>query len=70
MQFAESIQLWSSFTFWFVAVNVVVTLIFSFVVVVGGISDLRFLFNALKKEPVDETDDGRVVSDQNSCQGS
>ena len=64
MQFSEDIYFWSSFTFWFVAVNIFVTLIFTCVIVVGGISDLRFLFNALKEERVDETDDGRVVSDE------
>jgi len=40
------------------------------VVIVGGLFDLRFLFKALKEEVVDETDDGRVISDaQRGAQG-
>ena len=66
MQFSEDIYFWSSFTFWFVVINVFLTIIFTGVVIVGGISDLKFLFKALREEQVDESDDGRVVSDEKS----
>ena len=64
MHFSEDIFFWSAFTFWFVTVNIFLTLIFTGVVIVGGISDLRFLFKSLREESVDETDDGRVISDK------
>ena len=51
---------WSPFIFWFVAINVFVTLVFTVVVIIGGISDLKFLFKSLREADVDETDDGRV----------
>ncbi len=66
MQFSEDIYFWSSFTFWFVVINVFLTIIFTGVVIVGGIFDLKFLFKALREEQVDESDDGRVVSDEKS----
>jgi len=70
IQFSEEIGFWSKFVFWYVAVNAVVCVIFTVVVIVGGLFDLRFLFKALKEEVVDETDDGRVISDaQRGAQG-
>lgn len=60
IQFTESIGFWSKFVFWFCAINIVVTIIFSIVVIIGGFFDLKFLFKALKEDAVDETDDGRV----------
>ncbi len=68
MQFSENIAFWSAFMFWFVAINTLVTLVFMVVVIVGGIFDLKFLFDALKKETVDETDDGRVVAQRKQNQ--
>ena len=62
IQFSPDVGLWSPFVFWFVLVNAVVCAVFSLVVVVGGIFDLRYLFRALGEEEVDETDDGRVMS--------
>lgn len=55
-----SMSFWSPFTFWFVAINVFVTLVFTVVVIIGGIFDLKFLFKSLREAEVDETDDGRV----------
>jgi hypothetical protein len=34
--------------------------LFTIVVIIGGILDIRYLFNSLKKEQIDEADDGRV----------
>jgi len=62
MQFDPSLGFWSPFVFWFVAVNAVLCGLFTVVVIVGGVFDLRFLFSALNEEEIDETDDGRVVS--------
>jgi len=62
IEFSQEIGFWSKFVFWFVAINVVVTILFTLVIIVGGCFDLKFLFNALKEEEVDETDDGRVIS--------
>ena len=62
IQFTEEIGFWSKFIFWYTSINIVVTLIFTLVIIFGGISDLRFLFKSLKEEIVDETDDGRVAS--------
>ena len=60
IEFSQEIGFWSVFTFWFVAVNMLFTIIFTIVVIVGGCGDLRFLMRALKEESVDDTDDGRV----------
>jgi hypothetical protein len=53
---------WSIFVFWFVVISVVATIGFTVVVIIGGFSDLRYLFRALDEQQVDETDDGRVVA--------
>ena len=53
---------WSVFVYWFVVVNIVATVGFTVAVIVGGFFDLRYLFKALKEQPVDETDDGRVTN--------
>ena len=62
IEFSQEIGFWSKFVFWFISINVVMTILFTFVIIVGGCFDLKFLFNALKEEVVDETDDGRVIS--------
>lgn len=56
----SSMSFWSPFTFWYVAINVFVTLAFMVVIIIGGIFDLKFLFKSLQETEVDETDDGRV----------
>lgn len=61
IQFSEEIGFWSKFIFWYISINIVVTFLFTFVIIIGGLSDLRFLFKSLKEETVDETDDGRVA---------
>lgn len=54
---------WSPAIFWFVAVNAILTGLFTLVVIVGGFFDLRFLFRSLNEEEIDVTDDGRVTPD-------
>lgn len=61
IQFDASLGFWSPFVFWFVAVNAILCGVFTLVVIVGGVFDLRFLFKALNEQDNDETDDGRVV---------
>ena len=61
IEFSEGIKFWSAFMFWFVAINIFLTIGFTFIVIVGGIFDLKFLFKSLKEEAVDEADDGRVI---------
>lgn len=65
IQFSEQVGPWSPIIFWFVTVNAFLTIGFILVVIVGGISDLRFLLKALREESGDMTDDGRVVTQQN-----
>ncbi len=65
IEFSQEIGFWSKFVFWFVSVNVFVTIIFTLVIIVGGLFDLKFLFRALKEGEVDETDDGRVIATEN-----
>ena len=59
-----SLDFWSPFIYWYVAVNAILCALFTLVVIVGGVFDLRFLFNALSDEAVDEADDGRVVAQE------
>jgi len=66
IEFSDKIGFWSPFIFWFCLVNAVLSILFTFVVIVGGISDLKYLFRALKEERTDETDDGRVISPQSN----
>lgn len=58
--FSESIGFWSRFVFWFAVINTIATLLFTVVVIIGGLFDLKYLFDALNEEHVDETDNGRV----------
>lgn len=58
---SKELMFWSEFMFWFIAINVVLTFLFAVAVVIGGIFDLRYLFNSLKEQVADETDDGRVI---------
>lgn len=60
IEFSPQVGFWSKFVFWFVWINVIATVLFTVVVIVGGCFDLRYLFRALKEELVDETDNGRV----------
>ena len=62
IEFSQEVGFWSKFVFWFVWINVATTIGVTFVVIFGGLFDLKFLFRALKEEVVDETDDGRVVA--------
>lgn len=63
IHFSPELGLWSSITFWVVVISIVLNLGFTIVVAIGGLSDLRFLLNALDEERVDESDDGRVKND-------
>lgn len=60
IQFDETLGIWSPFVYWFVVVNTLLCAVFTAVVIVGGIFDLRFLFRSLREEVVDAHDDGRV----------
>lgn len=60
IQFDPSLGWWSPFTFWTVIVSVVLTLGFTVAVLIGGLSDLRFLLKAMDEEQIDVTDDGRA----------
>ena len=64
IEFSEEIGFWSKFTFWYVLTNAIITVLFTSVIIVGGIFDLKFLLNSLKLEVADDTDDGRVESSQ------
>ena len=59
-RFSQDVGPWSPIIFWFVTINAFLTLGFILVVIVGGLSDLRFLLRALREEAEDSTDDGRV----------
>lgn len=61
---SPDLAFWSPVIFWFVAVNAILTGLFTLVVIVGGFFDLRFLFSALNSGDIDETDDGRVAPDR------
>jgi hypothetical protein len=65
MQFDPELGAWSPVIFWYCAINAVLSFLFTFVVIVGGCYDLKFLFRALKEERTDETDDGRVQQPPN-----
>jgi len=58
-----SLEFWSPVIFWYVAIAAILCGVFTLVVIVGGIFDLRFLFKALNEEVTDETDDGRVSTE-------
>ena len=68
IEFSEEIGFWSKFTFWYVMFNAVVTVLFTLTIIVGGLFDLKFLFNSLNCEVVDEADDGRVEPSQSSTE--
>ena len=61
IQFDPALGFWSPFVYWFVAINAILCGLFTMVVIVGGVFDLRFLFKALNEQDSDETDDGRVI---------
>ena len=61
IQFNPEIGNWSPFIFWYVAINAVLCAVFTMVVVIGGIFDLRYLLRSLREEHVDESDDGRCI---------
>ena len=63
IEFDPQLGFWNKFVFWYVAINAVACALFTVVVIIGGLSDLRFLFRALKHESLDEADDGRVTQD-------
>lgn len=62
MGYFQSIEFWSAFMYWFIGINVVVTFLFTIVVIIGGIFDLKFLLKALRTSEVDNQDDGTVRS--------
>jgi hypothetical protein len=46
--------------FWFVNINIVLTMLFTVAVIIGGIFDLKFLLKALRSEVVDDKDNGSI----------
>lgn len=61
IQFNPEIGSWSPFIFWYVAINAVLCAVFTLVVAIGGMFDLRYLLRSLREEHVDESDDGRFI---------
>ena len=61
IHFSPELGWWSSGTFWIVVVSIALNLVFTVVVAIGGVGDLRFLLKAMDEEVADESDDGRVV---------
>ena len=55
-----NVRFWSQFVFYFAVINTVATMLFTVVVVVGGVFDVKFLLHTLKTEAADETDNGMV----------
>ena len=66
IEFSSEIGFWSPFAYWYVVVNCIACALFTVVIIVGGIFDLRFLFRAIAEDETDETDDGRVLTDDGS----
>ena len=63
--FSSEFGVWSAAIFWSVVISTVLTLGFTIVVFIGGLSDLRFLLNAMNEEPQaaaeDAADSGQSV---------
>ena len=53
----ESLTGWQIFAYLYVSISIIANVIFTFVITVGGIFDLKYLFGELKKEP-DELENG------------
>ncbi|MFV0416435.1 MAG: hypothetical protein ACK5NG_08735 [Chthoniobacterales bacterium] len=60
IEFSPEIGFWSPAIFWYCVVTTILCALFTVVVIIGGLFDLKFLWHALKEEVVDESDDGRV----------
>jgi hypothetical protein len=60
MEYFQSLEFWSKFMFWFVNINIVLTMFFTVVVVIGGIFDLKFLLKALRTEVTNDKDNGSI----------
>lgn len=54
---------WADLTIYYISINVLIMLIFTVVVNIGGFFDLLYLFRELSKKNADELDDGRVIND-------
>jgi hypothetical protein len=54
---------WAYASYWYVGIAVITNLLFSIVISIGGGFDLVWMFKSLKEEVVDETDDGRVITE-------
>ena len=70
IEFAQPLQPLSGIIYWFVVINALACLVFTLVVIVGGLYDLKFLLSALKAEEIDDLDDGRVIKADVSSQPS
>ena len=51
---------WMFITYFSFIVGILVFLVITVIVTIGGAFDLKFLFQSLKEEVLDEADDGRV----------
>jgi hypothetical protein len=60
---------WANITMFYVGINVIIMLIFTIVVNIGGLLDLAYLFRELAAKEADELDDGRVIDEESKEQG-
>jgi hypothetical protein len=54
-------EFFKTFTYWFVGINIVATMLFTAVCIILGARDLMALLRSIRSVPIDETDDGSVV---------
>ncbi len=53
---------WEKITIWYVAINLVLMLLYTIITAIGGAFDLIYLLRELAEKEIDETDNGRVES--------
>jgi hypothetical protein len=51
-----AVRHWSQFVFYFAVINTVATMLFTVVVIFGGIADVRYLVKSLKDRNAEEKD--------------
>jgi hypothetical protein len=51
---------WAIISYWYTLINLIIFVVFTIIMSVGGFIDLRLLFDDLNSKVVDERDDGRV----------
>ncbi len=55
--------MWATITTWYIIIGLVLTVIFTLCVLVGGAFDLVSMLKELMRMEADETDDGRVSTE-------